>query len=97
MNSNSFTSKKPVNPIENLQAKGHVLLLCFLVDFGLVYLINKLFQNTVKCLVFVRGFLKYLWVWSNILSQNGKEVRISPSVLTEPDVEAANPESLKGR
>lgn len=58
MNSNSFTSKKPVNPIENLQAKGHVLLLCFLVDFGLVYLINKLFQNTVKCLVFVRGFFK---------------------------------------
>lgn len=31
------------------------------------------------------------------MSQNGKEVRVSPNVLTEPDVEAANPESLKGR
>lgn len=40
---NSFMSKKPVNSIENLQAKGHVLLLCFLVDFGLISLVNKLF------------------------------------------------------
>lgn len=49
-------------------------------------------------LVFGRGFLKYLGEWSNICNQNGKEVRISFIILTQPYVEkAANQENIKDR